>query len=118
MEEIIPIIGILAVFGIPLSAIWTSHLRKMAEIKAQQSTDSSESVTREITALRQEVAHLRDTTTKFDMSFDAAITRLEDRMEKAETNINTVQESTGTYPTVTPTSSDKEREILRAKLGR
>ena len=46
----------------------------------------------ELTALRNEVASLRDTTTRFDMSFDAAITRLEDRVDRVEVK----QTGTGT----------------------
>ena len=35
--------------------------------------------------LQQEIAALRDTTTQFDMSFDAALDRLERRLDRVET---------------------------------
>jgi uncharacterized protein YicC (UPF0701 family) len=77
-------IPIVALF-IPISAIWTHHLRKMAEIKAQQGTTVAPDIRRELTEIKQQVAELRDTTTRFDMSFDAALTRLEQRMDSVET---------------------------------
>lgn len=76
----IPIIALL----IPIIAIITSHLRGMAEIKARQGTKVSPQVEAELAALRSEVAQLRDTATNYDMSFDAALTRLEQRMERVE----------------------------------
>jgi hypothetical protein len=91
MEALIPIIGILAVFGIPISAIWRSHLHKMAELKAKQGSQLSPNVQAELSALRAEVAELRETTTRFDMSFDAALTRLEDRVDKTEQVLPVVQ---------------------------
>ena len=77
----IPIIGV----SIPIVAIVTSHQRKLAEIKAQRTVNVPANVQSEMEALRNEVAALRDTTTRFDLSFDAAITRLEDRVDRVET---------------------------------
>ena len=84
MHDLVPIIAILSVFGIPISAIWLSHAQKMAKIKAERGTNLPPNVVAELTALREEVAHLRETTTRFDMSFDAALTRLEERVDTVE----------------------------------
>ena len=77
-----------AAFAIPITAIITSHQRKLAEIKARMGvgTDSAalNEVKSELGALRREVSSLRDTTTTFDMSFDAAISRLEQRVDRIE----------------------------------
>lgn len=77
---LIPIFALL----IPIIAIITSHQRKMAEIKAQQGTKVTPQVEAELAALRREVAELRDTATNYDMSFDAALTRLEQRVDRVE----------------------------------
>ncbi len=83
---IIPIFGITFTMGIPLLAIWTSHQRKLAEIKASGVQSNDNSLRSEVEALRAEVASLRDTTTKFDLSFDSQLTQLETRLERTETN--------------------------------
>lgn len=87
-EILIPIAGICAVFGIPLSAIWTKHRQEMERIKAASNAKSKaavpSNVAEELAALRAEVTSLRETTTRFDMSFDAALTRLEQRVDGVE----------------------------------
>ena len=112
--EIVAILGIVAVFGIPLSAIWTHHLRELAKIKAQKTNNVSDDVRREMEAMRQEMAHLRDTTTKFDMSFDAALSRLEQRMDKTETTLQDVQQVTRP---VVPMTETENAAVLRARNG-
>jgi hypothetical protein len=77
------LIPIIAMF-IPITAIWTSHQRKMAEIKAQQGMNVAPDVRRDLAEIKQQISELRDTTTRFDMSFDAAITHLEQRVDSME----------------------------------
>jgi hypothetical protein len=113
MGEVVAILGIVAVFGIPLSAIWTHHQRELAKIKAQQGPKGSSDVTAQLNAIRQEMALLRDTTTKFDMSFDAALSRLEQRMDKAEENIAEIRPAT--RPVIAPT--EPESAVLSARNG-
>lgn len=76
--------------GLVLEAIKnTNRTRlKIAELKAQQ---SDEGVRRELTAMREEMASLRtqveslrDTTTQYDISFDAALQRMEQRVNHVE----------------------------------
>jgi hypothetical protein len=83
-EVLVTIASVGFVFGIPLMAIWTSHVRKLAEIKASGTKSNDNSLRAEVEALRAEVASLRDTTTKFDLSFDSQLTQLETRMERSE----------------------------------
>jgi division protein CdvB (Snf7/Vps24/ESCRT-III family) len=98
-EELAAIIVSGMVFAVPIIAIITSHQRKLAEIKARMgmgsdtaaaSTIKSEisSLRVELNSLRNEVASLRDTTTTFDMSFDAAISRLEQRVDRLDETEN------------------------------
>ena len=83
-EQMALMIPIIAVF-IPIVAIWTSHARKMAEIKAMQGQTVAPDIRRELTEIKQQISELRDTTTRFDLSFDAAMTRLEQRVDNIET---------------------------------
>ncbi|MGC4047943.1 MAG: hypothetical protein QM758_29465 [Armatimonas sp.] len=83
-KEVIALAGMTLTFGIPLLAIWTHHVRKLAEIKARGVENKDSALRNEVAALRAEVEALRDTTTKFDLSFDSQLTQLETRMERAE----------------------------------
>ena len=102
---------------IPLVAIFVKSQQKIAEMKIQMGvgagTESAalNEVKNEIQALRREVASLRDTTTAFDMSFDAAISRLETRVDRIEDTKSAVSPLRSTPPTRT----DEEHIILGQK---
>jgi aspartate carbamoyltransferase catalytic subunit len=77
--------GVLAIgliFGLPIIAILTAHHRKVLEIRHQ--SRANETVLVAVDSLRKEVAELRDTSTRFDLSFDTALQRLESRVEHLE----------------------------------
>ncbi len=76
----IPIVAML----IPITALVSKHFKDMAEIDARKGSSASAEVKEQLSAIRNEIAELRDTTTRFDMSFDAAITRLEQRVDNIE----------------------------------
>lgn len=107
----IPLMGI----GTGALTIYLSHVRKLAEIKARAGTVEnkntvgnaavSNDVRTELQALREEVAKLRDTSTKFDLSFDAGLTRLEDRVARVEEQ---------KYDTRQANASTDERAVLTA----
>ena len=82
--EFIGFIAVAGAFGIPIVAIWTSHIRSRAKIKVNGVQSVDNALRAEVEALRAEVSALRDTTTKFDLSFDAQLTQLETRMERTE----------------------------------
>jgi hypothetical protein len=76
--------------GLVLEAIKnTNRTRiKMAELKATQSDAATQrelaAVREEMAALREQVASLRDTTTQYDISFDAALQHIERRVHHVE----------------------------------
>lgn len=41
MGEVIPIVAILAVFGVPMLAIWTSHQQKIAKMQVQTTAENT-----------------------------------------------------------------------------
>ena len=91
-EEIIGLAAILMVFGIPLTAIITGHFRKMAEIKMKQGANGDNNVMEAIKDLKDQFNELRDTTTKYDISFDAALQRIENRVNHLEGRVGRVEQ--------------------------
>ena len=86
MEEdiIIPIVGMLSVFGwIPLT-IYLRHKFRMEELRTRRQGEADQTTLHALQEIRRDVAALRDTTTKFDMSFDATLSRMEDRVDRLE----------------------------------
>jgi hypothetical protein len=90
MDYLAGIIAILCVFGIPLSAIWTYHRRKVLEMQLQLRNQGDSGIRAEIEALKQEVRSLRDTTMQYDLSFDTALQRMDHRVEGLERRIQSV----------------------------
>ncbi len=99
MAELLAIIG---VFGIPLSAIWTHHRRKVLEMQLQLRNQGDGSVRTDLEAMRHELRSLRDTSTQYDLSFDAALQRMEHRVQQVERRVSAIQ----------------PEEVLRAGNGR
>lgn len=77
-------LALILIFGIPIVAIVTSHMRRMAEIKLRLREAAVSAGAEEIANLRNEIQELRDTTTRFDLSFDTMLQRLENRVERLE----------------------------------
>ncbi len=88
MDDLVQLLGACFLFGwIPITVYWKNKIR-FEEVRAQnrRAGNSDDSATlNALRELRQEVQALRDTTTKFDMTFDAALDRLEARVERVET---------------------------------
>jgi hypothetical protein len=57
---------------------------RLAEIRAREATGISPELRETLDSLRREVAQLRDTSTQYDVSFDAALQRLEGRVVHLE----------------------------------
>ena len=69
--------------GIVQSILKSQERRLELRLQAQQG--QNEEVTRQLAALRAEVAGLRDTSTQFDMSLEHTVERLEERVGRIET---------------------------------
>jgi hypothetical protein len=90
--DIPAILAVILIFGgIPLSAIWTHHKRKMLELQLRLRNQADAGVQASVEALRQEVRALRETSTQYDLSFDAALQRMESRMENVERRVQAVE---------------------------
>src|SRR5258708_37633314 len=77
-------IAVLLIFGIPVIAIITSHQRKMMEMKLMLGVQKESTPSLELQELRRAIDELRDTTTRYDISFDAALQRIESRVGHLE----------------------------------
>jgi hypothetical protein len=97
-DEIIALVGIIAVFGIPIVAILTSHQQKMAKLRSESHQGADGRVLEELQSLKQQMAELRDTTTRYDMSFDAALQRIESRVGSIEGRVSTLEQNTVQQP--------------------
>ena len=98
------ILAILMVFGIPITVILTSHIRKMEEIRSKGGKGGDESVARAIHELKEQFNELRDTTTKYDMSFDAALQRIENRVNHLEGRVARVEQQPANPAQISQTS--------------
>ena len=81
------------IFAIPIVAIITTHQRKMAEMKMKMGGGGNDAVTEELKALKQQMAELRDTTTRYDISFDAALQRIESRVGHLENKVSAIEQA-------------------------
>ncbi len=88
MNDLVPLAAMSFVFGIPLLAIWTSHRRKMLELQLQLRGQGANLSQGSVEALREEIRALRDTSTQYDVSFDAALQRMEGRLGSLERKVN------------------------------
>lgn len=84
MGEIIGLTSVVLIFGLPIIWIWTEHQRKVLQMKLQLNKQGDTDLRTEFEALRQEVRSLRDTTMQHDLSFDTALQRMEQRVERIE----------------------------------
>ena len=92
MGELIGLVAVVMIFGIPISAIVTSHFRELARMKMNRDNQQDQAVLNELQAVKQQIEQLRDTTTQYDMSFDTALQRLESRMTHLEQRVNAIDQ--------------------------
>lgn len=78
-------LALVLIFGLPIIAILTAHHRKVLELRIKARSAPDKQVMARLDALSKEVADLRATATEYDLSFDAALQRLESRVERLET---------------------------------
>ena len=61
MGEMIGLVAVVLIFGVPIIAIWTQHQRKLLEMKLMLGNKGDNGLRAEFEALREEVRSLRDT---------------------------------------------------------
>ncbi len=83
-EALVAVIGTVMSFSMLITWITYGHQRKMAELKLKLQAGAGNSTSEELRALKKQVEELRDTTTRYDMSFDTALQRIESRVTQIE----------------------------------
>ncbi len=63
---------------------WIKHRTNIARLKIESQNKSNDGVRIAIEEVRAEIRTLRDTTMQYDLSFDAALQRMERRVEGLE----------------------------------
>jgi hypothetical protein len=80
------------IFAIPVVAIITSHFQKMAEIKSRSDGGpNGQSILSELQDMKRQIAELRDTTTRYDMSFDSALQRTDAQLQSMNERLTSVE---------------------------
>jgi len=88
MEDIVGLALIVCLFGsfvfVPITAMVLKHRKEMLQMELERRRLSNQEVVAQIEALRQELAQLRDTSTQYDMSLQANLEALQERVRMLE----------------------------------
>lgn len=88
---LVELFALFCIFGIPMSIpilnIWTRHQREMMQMRLRLHQHGEGNMGADLAALRQEIHALRETSMQYDLSFDAALQRLEQRVIRTEQNM-------------------------------
>ena len=99
MGDLAGLITAMGLFGwIPI-VVYFKHKIYLEQLKHQNSL-ADEQVVQSLNELRREVQELRETTMKFDMSFDAALTQMEQRVDEIDARTSATPRSGETAQTV------------------
>jgi len=98
MDWLIGLAAVTFIFGTPFIALILNHQRKMAELRQQSLSQADSRLLAELQDVKQQIAELRDTTTRYDLSFDTALQRLEGRMTNVEQRVAAVEQGQPVRP--------------------
>lgn len=86
--EAFMILGVIFVGLVSIIGVLAWHKQELEKIRARKGGEGtvqlSDELRAELNALKEQVLALRDTTTKFDLSFDSALDSMEERMKRVE----------------------------------
>ena len=107
------IIGYIGFFGGISAVILASSKARIDKMRAerqiwQQPATSDPALLEEMKAMRQQMGEMQSTSHQFDLSFDAALNRLEERVSRVETK---------TTETRTPAVVHRDEPLQRNGLG-
>lgn len=85
--EMAGMVAVVMTMGIPLAAIFTSHIRKMEEIRRRSSEQHAAIGASDVQQMRAQLTELRDITTHYDLSFDQSLQRIEARTARLEDRV-------------------------------
>jgi predicted nucleic acid-binding Zn-ribbon protein len=90
--EVIGLVAVICIFGWPILMVILKHQRQMAEMRMNALGKADQSLLAELQELKRQMEELRDTTTRYDMSFDSALQRMESRMGNVEQKMRQIEQ--------------------------
>ncbi|MBC7806692.1 MAG: hypothetical protein H7145_11125 [Akkermansiaceae bacterium] len=113
-EGLMGIIAVSGLFGWIPVMVWWKHRIRLEEIRNQQGAGVTEATISTLREVQRELRELRETTAKFDLSFDAGLDRLEERVNRVEgRTINSPVYRNGAAASV-----DEPQTVLMGNQGR
>ena len=100
MPDLIGLIAVLGAFSIPIVAIITTYRHKALQLKLMSGNGSDNNLVAEIQELKRQLIDMRDTTTRYDMSFDSALQRMDNRLGAMEVKVRTIESNTSEQQTL------------------
>ncbi len=86
--DIVALAAIVFIFGpalvVPITAMVLKHRKEMRQMELEKRRLSHQAVEERIEALRAEIAALRDTATQYDLSLQANLENLQERVRALE----------------------------------
>ena len=107
MENLTGLVAVVCIFGWPIIGMYFRHQRHMAELRMNSLGRADESLLAELQELKLQMTELRDTTTRYDMSFDSALQRMESRMSHVEQRVGQIQQH-GSQPAAAVTVQGRD----------
>ena len=86
---LIPLSGIL----LAATIVYLSFKKQMLVLKLSEKSSIETGATAEIESLKHQLAELRDTTTRYDMSFDSALQRIESQVGNVEGRLSAIEQT-------------------------
>jgi TolA-binding protein len=105
----IPIVAIVMGIGIGMLKIWSKHQLQMATIRSTTRVELDQTAQSQFDELRNEIAQLRDTTTKYDMSVEHALQEVRHRLATLESRNGAAYSPA--------TKAAEQVNVLSSKLG-
>jgi cell division protein FtsB len=88
MGDLVGLAAVFFIFGpavvIPVTAMVLKHRKEMAQLERERHAAANQEVLAQIEELRREIAELRRTTTEYDMSLQANLENLQERVRALE----------------------------------
>lgn len=84
MGILVPIVAIVMIFGAPMVHIFTEHRRKIVQMQIESRAQTDNAWREEAAKLRDEINLLRDTSTRYDISLEDTLQRVEQRLQNVE----------------------------------
>ncbi|BCW95195.1 MAG: hypothetical protein WHS44_01350 [Fimbriimonadales bacterium] len=86
--DIVALVVVLCIFGpalfVPITAMVLKHRKEMLEMELERRRLSNQEMAAQLDAIREEIAQLRDTSTQYDMSLQATLEALQERVRYLE----------------------------------